>query len=175
MATMDKPEGYVVKLETYNPDDPKESEVMMRVRVATITPVMILVVEDYAPIRRVICSWLRGRDFQVMEAGDGSEAIERAIELQPELILFDIGLPTLNGIESARRVRSLVPRAKVVFVTQESSSDMIRETFRLGARGYVHKEQASRDLLPAIDTVLDGQRFVSSSLDFIIGEDVGCA
>ena len=110
-----------------------------------------------------------------MEAADGFAAIQKARELQPDVVLFDIGLPTLNGIESAKQVRSLVPSAKVVFVTQESSSDMIRETFRLGARGYVHKEQASRDLLPAIDTVLDGQRFVSSSLDFIIGEDVGCA
>ena len=147
----------------------------MRVRVATMTPVRILVVEDYAPIRRMICSWLRGRDFQVMETADGLDAIERAIELQPELILFDIGLPTLNGIESAKRVRSLVPRAKVVFVTQESSPDVIRETFRLGARGYIDKQHASRDLLPAIDTVLDGQRFVSSTLDFTVGADVESA
>src|SRR5262249_8488617 len=129
--------------------------------------VRILVVEDYEPIRRVICSWLRGRDFQVMEAGDGSEAIDKAVELQPDVVLFDIGLPRLNGIESAKQVRSLVPSAKVVFVTQESSSDVIRETFRLGARGYIHKEHASRDLLPAIDAVLGGQRFVSSTLNFI--------
>jgi DNA-binding NarL/FixJ family response regulator len=137
--------------------------------------VRILVVEDYEPIRRVICSWLRGRDFQVMEAGDGSEAIDKAVELQPDLVLFDIGLPNLNGIESAKQVRSLVPSAKVVFVTQESSSDVIRETFRLGARGYIHKEHASRDLLPAIDAVLGGRRFVSSTLDFIVGTDVECS
>ena len=97
------------------------------------TGLRILVVEDYEPFRRAICSWLQERDFEVMEAADGVETIERAIELQPELVLFDIGLPTLNGIESAKRVRSLVPRAKVVFLTQESSPDTIRETFRLGA------------------------------------------
>ena len=146
----------------------------MRVRVATMTPVRILVVEDYDPIRRVICSWLRGRDFQVMEAGDGSEAIDTAVELQPDVVLFDIGLPTLNGIESAKRVRSLVPRAKVVFVTQESSSDLIRETFRLGALGYIDKQHAYRDLLTAINAVLGGQRFVSNNLDFIVGRDVEC-
>jgi DNA-binding NarL/FixJ family response regulator len=107
-----------------------------------------------------------------MEAGDGSEAVDKAVELQPDVVLFDIGLPRLNGIESAKQVRSLVPSAKVVFVTQESSSDVIRETFRLGARGYIHKEHACTDLLPAIDAVLGGRRFVSSALDFIVGKDV---
>ena len=132
----------------------------------------ILVVEDYEPVRQAICSWLRVRDFQVTESADGLEAIAKAIELQPDVVLFDIGLPNLNGIESAKQVRSLVPSAKVVFVTQESSSDLIRATFRLGARGYIDKQQACRDLLPAIDAVLGGQRFVSSTLDFIFGRDV---
>jgi len=139
------------------------------------TGLRILVVEDYEPVRRAICSWLRERDFQVVETADGLDAIEKAVELQPDLVLFDIGLPMLNGIESAKRVRSLVPSAKVVFVTQESSSDLIQETFRMGAQGYIDKQHASRDLLPAIDAVLGGQRFVSSTLDFIVGEDVGCA
>ena len=128
----------------------------------------ILVVEDCEAVRRAVCSWLRERDFQVMETADGLEAIAKATELQPDLVLFDIGLPRLNGIESAKQVRLLVPSAKVVFVTQESSPDIIRETFRLGARGYIHKQQACRDLMPAIDAVLGGQRFVSSTLDFIV-------
>src|SRR5262245_47739015 len=114
-------------------------------------PLRILVVEDYEPIRRAICSWLLERHFQVMETADGLEAIEKAVELKPDLVLFDISLPNLNGIESAKRLRLLVPNAKLVFVTQESCSYVIRETFRLGARGYVHKEHASTDLLPAID------------------------
>jgi CheY-like chemotaxis protein len=77
------------------------------------TALRILVVEDYEPVRRAICSWLRERDFQVMEAADGFAAIQKARELQPDVVLFDIGLPTLNGIESAKQVRSLVPSAKV--------------------------------------------------------------
>jgi DNA-binding NarL/FixJ family response regulator len=137
--------------------------------------VRILVVEDSELVRRAICSWLLERAFEVMEAADGLDAIEKAIELQPDVVLFDIGLPNLNGIESARRVRSLVPSAKVMFVTQESSSDLIRETFRLGSLGYVHKPQVLTDLLPAIDAVLGGRRFVSSTLDFIVGSDVECA
>jgi len=110
-----------------------------------------------------------------MEAADGWEAIEKAIELQPEVVLFDIGLPTLNGIEAAKQVRLLVPSAKILFVTGESHSELIRETFRLGARGYVHKHDAARDLLPAIDAVLASQRFVSSSLGFVADRDVECA
>jgi CheY-like chemotaxis protein len=93
------------------------------------TALRILVVEDYQPVRRAICSWLRERDFQVTETADGLAAIDKAVELQPDLVLIDIALPNLNGIESAERVRSLVLNAKVVFVTQESSSDLIQETF----------------------------------------------
>jgi len=102
------------------------------------------------------------------------EAIEKPVGLQPDVVLFDIGLPTLNGIDSAKQVRLLVPRAKVVFITQESNSDVIRATFRLGALGYIDKQHAYRDLLTAIDAVLGGQRFVSNNLDFIVGRDVEC-
>jgi len=109
-----------------------------------------------------------------METADGLEAIEKAIELQPDVVLFGIGLPTLNGINSAKQVRMLVPSAKVVFITQESSSDLIRETFRLGARGYIDKQYAYRDLLTAIDAALGGQRFVSSNVDYVVGTDVEC-
>jgi DNA-binding NarL/FixJ family response regulator len=135
-----------------------------------MTPVLrILVVEDYAPFRQAVRSLLQERDFSLMEAADGSEAIEIAKELQPDLVLFDVGLPKLNGIESAREVRSHVPNAKIIFVTQESSAEVIRETFLLGAQGYVHKQNALTDLLPAIDAVFRGQRFVSNALQFIEG------
>jgi PAS domain S-box-containing protein len=132
-----------------------------------MTPTLrVLVVEDYEPFRQAVCSLLRERNFGVMETADGLEAIEKAIEMQPDLVLFDIGLPKLNGIESAKQVRSLVPNAKLMFVTQESSSEVIQESFRLGAQGYVHKQQAMTDLFPAIDAVLCGQRFVSSILEY---------
>ena len=92
----------------------------------------ILVVEDYAPLRRAICSSLRERDFLVIESADGLEAIEKAKELQPDLILFDIGLPKLNGIESAKRVRSLVPNAKVMFVTLNPVQKLYERPFDWG-------------------------------------------
>ena len=128
----------------------------------------ILVIEDYEPFRRLLCQELRQRsEFQVVgEASDGLQGVQQAESLQPDLILLDLGLPKLNGLEAARRIRGLAPGAKLVFVSQESSSDIVRETFRLGGQAYVHKARAKTDLLPAVDAVLAGKRFVSSSLDF---------
>jgi DNA-binding NarL/FixJ family response regulator len=133
---------------------------------------VFLVVEDYEPFRQAVCSLLRQRDYRVMEAVDGLEAIEKAIELQPDFLLFDIDLPKVNGIESAKQVLSLVPNVKLIFVTQESSVEVIQETFRLGAQGYIHKQYAWTDLLPAIDAALGGRRFVSSTLDSSVDTDV---
>jgi DNA-binding NarL/FixJ family response regulator len=131
----------------------------------------ILVVEDYELFRRFICLSLQQRpEFQVIQASNGLEAVQKAKELQPDLILMDIGLPKLNGIEAAKRIRRLAPRAKLIFVSQESDSEVVQETFRLGARGYVHKTLA-RDLLSAIEAVLQGKRFVSSGLEFNEGAD----
>ena len=90
------------------------------------------------------------------------EAVRKAEELRPDLILLDIGLPEINGIEAAR-IRGLVPESKIIFSTQESSAETIQEAMRLGAWGYVFKIHANVDLLVAIDAVLLGQRFVSST------------
>jgi DNA-binding NarL/FixJ family response regulator len=126
----------------------------------------ILVVEDYAPFRRLLCTALQQRaECQTIPAADGLEAVQKAGELQPDLILLDLHLPKLNGIEAAKRIRTVAPHARLLFVSQESSAEVIRETFRLGAQGYVQKLSAASDLLPAIDAVLRGQRFVSRALE----------
>jgi DNA-binding NarL/FixJ family response regulator len=91
--------------------------------------------------------------------------------LQPDLILFDVGLPKLNGIESAKQVRTLTPHTKLLFVSAESDSNIVREILSLGAQGYVHKQHAASDLLPAVEAILEGKRFVSSSLEFSDGAD----
>jgi PAS domain S-box-containing protein len=127
----------------------------------------ILVVEDSEPFRQFICSELKKRvEVQVTEASDGLAAIRKTEEQQPDLILLDIGLPNLDGLEVARRVRKLTNPPKILFVSQESSPEVIREGLSLGALGYVHKLHARSDLLPAVDTVLGGKRFVSSTLEF---------
>ena len=127
----------------------------------------ILVVEDFEPFRAFACTTLQKRaGFQVFQAADGLEAVQKAQELQPDLILIDIGLPKLNDIEAAKRIRTLAPNAHLLFLSQESDSDIVHETFRLGASAYIHKPFALSHLLPAIDVALCGGRFLSSQLDF---------
>ena len=126
--------------------------------------VRVLVVEDYAPFRRFICSTLgKRRDLQVIcEVSDGLEAVQKAGELRPNLILMDMGLPTLSGIEAARQIRKLSPSSKIVFLTQESSTDIVQEALSLGAWGYVLKARANSDLLAAVEAVLENRPFVSA-------------
>jgi len=124
-----------------------------------------MVVEDFDLFRQFVCTNLEQRpELRVIcEVSDGLEAVQRAAELKPDLILLDIGLPKLNGIEAARQIRVLVPESKIIFASQERSAEIIQEAMRLGAWGYVFKILAKVDLLMAIDAVLSGQRFVSSA------------
>jgi len=125
--------------------------------------IRVLVVEDYEPFRRFICSTLgkRPRLQIVGEASNGLEAVQKAEELQPDLILLDVGLPILNGIEAARRIRKLSPESKILFVSQESSADVVEEALATGAGGYVVKTDAASKLLEGVNTVLRGEMFVS--------------
>jgi len=95
---------------------------------------------------------------------DGLAAVQKAEELNPDLILLDIGLPTLNGIEAARQIRKLVPKAKILFLSQESSAAVVQEVLSLGALGYVVKAQAGSDLLAAVEAVLQDKQFVSGGV-----------
>jgi len=125
--------------------------------------VRVLVVDDFEPWRDFVRSALKTLpELQVVgEACDGLEAVQKSQELQPDLILLDIGLPTMNGIESARRIKQLAPGAKILFTSENSDVDVIRVALSDGARGYVLKADAARELLPAIAAVLRGDRFVS--------------
>jgi DNA-binding NarL/FixJ family response regulator len=126
----------------------------------------VLLVEDFGPFRAFVATLLREKpDVQVVsEASDGFEAVRRARELHPDLILMDIGLPGLNGIEAARRIRELAPRSRIVFLTQEGSSEVVEEALSSGALGYVHKPRVATDLFPAVAAVLEGKQFVSNGL-----------
>lgn len=124
----------------------------------------ILIVDDYAPWRRFLRSTLEKRtDLEVIgEVSDGLEAVKQAEALRPDLILLDIGLPTLNGIEAARQIRQVAPQTAILFLTQDSSPEVVEEALRLGL-GYVIKVNAA-ELLTAIDEVLHGRKFISSVL-----------
>jgi CheY-like chemotaxis protein len=125
----------------------------------------VLVAEDFEPFRRLICSTLRKRpEFQIIEeVTDGLQAVQKAEELQPDLIMLDTWLPSLNGIDAARRIRKLSPKSKILFMSQESSADVVREAFALGALGYVVKSHAGSELLRAVEAVLQGRLFVSTA------------
>lgn len=128
--------------------------------------VRVLVVEDFEPWRRFIHTELNKRaDLTVIcEATDGLEAVQKAEELQPDLILLDVGLPSINGIEVARRIRERNQKSKILFVSENRSCDVAEEALRAGAGGYVVKSDVASDLLPAVDAVLRDKQFVSASL-----------
>jgi two-component system nitrate/nitrite response regulator NarL len=130
-----------------------------------MSQVRVLVVEDFLPFRRFVCSALQKRsDLQVIcEASDGMEALQKFEELRPELVILDIGLPTLNGIEVARRILRVFPRSKIIFLSQESSPDVVQSALDAGAMGYVVKTRAASDLMAAVDAVISEQQFVRST------------
>lgn len=133
---------------------------------ARVSRIRVLVVDDFEAWRRFVCSTLqKNPELQVIgEASDGLEAVHRAKELQPDLIVLDLGLPKLNGIEAARQIRKLSPESKILFLTQESSADVVRAALDSGAQGYVLKARAGIDLLLAVKAVLENRQFVSSVL-----------
>jgi DNA-binding NarL/FixJ family response regulator len=128
--------------------------------------VRILLAEDFASYRSVIASLLtKNPEFRVIgEAYDGLEVVKKAAELGPDLIFMDIGLPKLNGLEAARRVLEFDPSTKIVFLTQESDTDVVRGALSLAASGYLLKREAEAELLTAIAAVLQSKRFVGRGI-----------
>ena len=98
------------------------------------------------------------------EASDGPEAVRKAEELKPDLVVLDIGLPTVSGIEVARGILKLRPDCKILFLSQASSADVAQAGFSSGAMGYVVKAHAGSELLPALEAVRKGMYFVSKGL-----------
>jgi DNA-binding NarL/FixJ family response regulator len=128
--------------------------------------IRVLIVEDHLPFRRFISASLNENStLQIIgEVSDGLEAIQKAVQLKPDLILLDIGLPTLNGIEVARQIRQRVPQSKIIFLTTELDAAVVQEAASLGASGYVAKAMAGADLLTALEAVISGRQFASGSL-----------
>ena len=126
----------------------------------------ILVVDDYSAWRDYACRALQQEpEFQVVAAvSDGLEAVQRAQELRPDLLILDLGLPKLNGIEVARRIRRLLPQTKILFLSEQTSPDIVQAALNTGANGYVLKSCAEGDLRTAAKTVLANQVFISRTL-----------
>jgi len=144
--------------------------VASRVFTSTLRPglsaIRILVADDDKDWQSQIRSLLQARpEWQmVCEVLDGSEAVEKAEKLKPDIVLLESSLPNLNGIDAARRIRQLSPNSKILFLSMDNSSHVIQVALSTGAQGYVYKARAQSDLLPAIDAVLAGKEFVTRML-----------
>jgi DNA-binding NarL/FixJ family response regulator len=131
-------------------------------------PLRILIVDDFEKFRRYLCSVLeQDRRFEIVgEACDGMEAVQKAAELKPDLVLLDVGLPKLNGVQAARQMHKVAPLAKILFISQEFSFDVVKAALRsgAGALGYIQKLNVAGELLPGIESVLAGRYFVRGTV-----------
>jgi len=128
--------------------------------------IRLLVVDDFRLWRDCVQAHLEGHP-KMRIAGfalDGLEALQKVGELQPDLVLLDIGLPRLSGIETARRIRELSPGCKVIFLTNHLHPEIVQAALEAGGSGYVHKEDAATELLPSLESVLVGKQYLSRSV-----------
>jgi DNA-binding NarL/FixJ family response regulator len=125
--------------------------------------VRILLVDDFEPCRTLVSLILQDQPgYEIVgEAADGAEAVQTAENLNPDLVVMDIGLPGLNGIEVARQIRSCSPGSTILFLTGNHDPEIARQALYAGAQGYVHKFDVVVELATAVRAVLLGKRFVS--------------
>jgi len=123
----------------------------------------ILLVDDHPVVRAGLRTLLGGRsEWEVVgEASDGVEAVEKASKLQPDVVVLDITMPKMNGIEACRIIQQKAPGREVLFVTQHDSPQMMREALAAGARGYVVKSNLARDLVEAVEAVSQHREFTA--------------
>lgn len=129
--------------------------------------IRFLVADDFSPWLRFVSSLILPKMpawHIVCEVSDGLEAVIKAEELRPDIILMDIGLPVLNGIEAARQISKIASNSKILFLSAFDSPDVVEEAMNTGASGYVAKLDAASELVGAVEAVLQGKRFVSSRL-----------
>ncbi|MDQ1408507.1 MAG: hypothetical protein QOJ41_242 [Acidobacteriaceae bacterium] len=121
----------------------------------------ILVADDHESVRKGVCVILGSRgDIEVCgEASNGQEAIDKAQELKPDLIILDITMPVLNGIDAAEAIRKILPKVPILFLSMHQSRQIIAEAKRIGVRGYVRKAEAAATLLKAVDALLRNEPF----------------
>ena len=138
----------------------------------------ILVADDFAPWRRLIRTLILATKpgWQIVcEVSDGLEAVKKAEELRPDLILLDVGLPSLDGIEVARQINLIASDLKILFLSAFDSKEIVEQALNTGATGYVIKLDAGSELVMAMEEVFQGRRFVSRRLmgSISVRTDVG--
>jgi DNA-binding NarL/FixJ family response regulator len=125
----------------------------------------ILVVDDHEVVRRGICSVLATESSLTLcgEAVDGKDAVEKAKVLRPDIIVMDITMPQMNGLDATREIKRLLPETEIVIVSQHEAPEMVRQAFNAGGRAYVAKSTVARELLAAIAKVNKGEPFVKAA------------
>src|SRR5262245_36866998 len=130
----------------------------------------ILVADDHEVVRRGLCALLQGQpDWEVCgEAGDGREALEKTQKLKPDVVILDIGMPSLNGLEATRQILKTMPHTKVLILTLHDSDQVVREVLNAGARGFLLKSDAARDLVAAVDSLRRDRTFFTSKVAHMV-------
>lgn len=132
----------------------------------------IMVADDHEVVRKGLVALLQAQpDWQVCgEAGDGREAVEKAIQLKPDILILDIGMPSLNGLEATRQILRTIPNARVLILTLHDSDQVVREVLNAGARGFLLKSDAARDLVAAVEALRHDKTYFTSKVAAMVLE-----
>jgi DNA-binding NarL/FixJ family response regulator len=135
-------------------------------RSRTVSSVSVLIIDDFEIWKNFVTTFLGNRPGLHVAgfASDGLEAIQKAEELQPDLILLDVSLPKLNGIQAAQKIRKIVPHVRILFLSCHADTDTVRAAFCAGGQGFILKWDAAAALWPGIEAILSGKQFLSDSL-----------
>jgi len=137
-----------------------------REKLSSMRSVRILVADDHVVVRRGLRALLQAQPpwKVVAEASTGVEAVEKAARLQPDLVIMDLSMPELNGLDATGLILKAAPKTRVLILTMHNAEELIERTLKAGARGYVLKSDAERDLITAIEAVLDNRTFFTPSV-----------
>jgi DNA-binding NarL/FixJ family response regulator len=130
----------------------------------------ILIVDDHEVVRRGLCSLLQSHEgWEICgEATDGREAVEKAKQLKPDVVVLDVGMPNLNGLAATRQLAQQDPRCKIIVLTITDSDQVIREALDAGARGFVLKSDAARDLVTAVEALQRNRMFFTPRVNDMV-------
>ena len=138
-----------------------------------MSPLRILIVDDHAVVRRGVRSLLESEEgFEITgEATTGREAVDMARRLQPDVVVMDLSLPELNGLDATRQILKASPRSEILVLTMHHSEELARDVLQAGARGYVLKSDADHSLIAAVKSLREHKPFLSSRVTEFVLDD----